>query len=442
LGEFFVSQTIADLPPQAVDYAAMLIASTLASAALGSGIESAGIVRSLAREQGGQPQASLWYDKGPRLPAVLAARANATMSDAAASDDSDLRNIVHPGTPLVSAALAIGEWQGSSGEDVLSAIVLGYEAAGRIGGAITPGFRRLGFHGCIVAVFGATVATSRLLHLDAVETTHAIALAATSMGGIMAAANTSVAREYHGGMAAQNGVLAALAAQKGYRAEERIFEVPAGFFEIYHGANTETATQNLGKGWQILDQIAIKLVPGGHPHHALAEAAANAAIEGNVSPDEVESITMSKVGMDWLTGPVHPTDLVGIAHSPAYFLSAGVADRDFSWQHATPQKIADPVIFALEDKVQVGEPITQETGRFREGCIVTIRTRDGRSYSSTVYAPKGSALRGVTWTDVDAKYRALMPASGLGLHETEAALALIHDFRSVGNVAELIGLLR
>jgi 2-methylcitrate dehydratase PrpD len=262
------------------------------------------------------------------------------------------------------------------------------------------------------------------------------------MGGIMAAANTSVAREYHGGMAAQNGVLAAFAAQKGYRAEERIFETAEGFFEIYHGTDTESATRDFGKSWQILDQIAIKLVPGGHPHHALAEAAANAAIAGNVSPDEVETITMSKVGVTKLPGPVHPTDLVGIAHSPAYYLSAGVADREFSWQHATPQKIADPVIVSLEDKVRIGEPITQDVERFKEGCIVTIRTRDGRSFSSTVYAPKGSALRGVSWSDVDAKYRALMPASGLGQQQIEASLALIHDFASVGNVAELIGLVR
>jgi 2-methylcitrate dehydratase PrpD len=55
------------------------------------------------------------------------------MSDAAASDDSDLRNIVHAGTTLVSTSLAIAERTGASGQDVLAAIVLGYEASGRIG---------------------------------------------------------------------------------------------------------------------------------------------------------------------------------------------------------------------------------------------------------------------------------------------------------------------
>jgi hypothetical protein len=77
--------------------------------------------------------------------------------------------------------------------------------------------------------------------------------------------------------------------------------------------------------------MAIKLVPGGHPYHALAEAAANAAREGNIAPQDVESITVSRPGFTALTGPLHPTDLISMAHSPGYFLAAGVADHSFSW---------------------------------------------------------------------------------------------------------------
>jgi len=33
----------------------------------------------------------------------------------------------------------------------------------------------------------------------------------------------------------------------------------------------------------IITDMAIKLIPGGHPYHALAEAAANAAREGNIN---------------------------------------------------------------------------------------------------------------------------------------------------------------
>jgi 2-methylcitrate dehydratase PrpD len=371
-----------------------------------------------------------------------AARVNAVMSDAAASDDSDLRNIVHAGTTLVSTSLAMAERTGASGQDVLAAIVLGYEASGRIGEAITPKFRTQGFHGCLVAIFGGAVATSRLLGLDAAHMAQAIALSATSMGGLAAAANTSVAREYHAGLAAMLGVRAALAVHKGYVAEESILETRQGFFEVYGGADGVGVTRDLGKEWDIITDMAIKLVPGGHPSHALAEAAANAAIAGNILPDEVDSIILSRPGVTALSGPLHPTDLIDMAHSPAYFLAAGVADHDFSWVHATEAKITDPVIHQLLDKVRVGAPPTDDVERYRQGATVTVRTKDGRTFASTVYAPKGSGVRGIDWADVDAKYRTLVPNAQLSDRQVEESLHMIHDFRHVTHVSALTDLLR
>src|SRR5262249_52275983 len=124
-----------DLPPQTIEHAKMLIASTLASAAPGSLIDSARIVRDIAKERGGKPEATVWFD-GAKLPLDQVARVNAMLSDAAASDDSDLRNVAHTGTTLVATGLAIGERSGATGEDLLCAIVTGYEAAGRIGKAL------------------------------------------------------------------------------------------------------------------------------------------------------------------------------------------------------------------------------------------------------------------------------------------------------------------
>jgi 2-methylcitrate dehydratase PrpD len=442
LAEFLTQVSYVDLPSQTVDHAAMLIASTIASAALGSGIVSSTIIRALAREHGGTPEASIWFDSGPKLPVADAAQVNAVMSDAAASDDSDLRNIVHAGTTLVSTSLAMAERMGASGQDVLAAIVLGYEASGRIGEAITPKFRTQGFHGCLVAIFGGAVATGRLLGLDAAHMAQAIALSATSMGGLAAAANTSVAREYHAGLAAILGVRAALAAQKGYVAEESILETRQGFFEVYGGADGVGVTQDLGKEWDIITDMAIKLVPGGHPSHALAEAAANAARAGNISPDDVDTITLSRPGVTALSGPVHPTDLIDMAHSPAYFLAAGVADHDFSWVHATEAKIKDPVIHQLLDKVRIGAPPTDNVERYRQGATVTIRTKDGRTFSNTVYAPKGAGVLGIAWADVEAKYRTLVPAAQLRDQQIEESLHMIHDFPHVTHVCTLIDLLQ
>lgn len=445
LAAFLARVGAGDLSAQAVEHAKMLIASTLASAALGAGIESSAIIRDLAREHAGRADASVWFDPGPKLPVAEVAQVNAVMSDAAASDDSDLRNIVHAGTTLVAAGLAVAERMGTNGEEVLAAIVLGYEVAGRIGRAITPGFRLRGFHGCVVAVFAGAVAGGRLLRLDPAQVAQAIALAATSVGGLMIAANTSTAREYHAGLAAMLGVRAALAAQRGYRAEERILEAERGFFEVYGGAEGSSAgasvTAGLGESWDIVTDMAIKLVPGGHPYHALAEAAANAAREGDIAPPDIESIIVSRPGLTDLTGPPHPIDLIGMAHSPAYFLAAGAADHDFSWVHATAEKIADPVIHQLIDRVQVGPPPEKDVERYRQGATVTIRTFDGRVVASTVFVPKGAGALGISWADIDRKYRQLMPHAQLADRQIEASLAIIHDFRRLADVSEFTGLL-
>ena len=442
LAAFLTQVSHADIPPQALEHAAMLISSTVASAACGSGIASSAIIRDLAKERGGTPEASIWFDSSTKLPVADAAQVNAVMSDAAASDDSDLRNIVHAGTTLVSTSLAIAERTGASGQDILAAIVLGYEASGRIGEAITPAFQTRGFHGCVVAIFGGAVATGRLLRLDEAGMAQAIALSATSIGGLRAAADTSVAREYHAGLAAMLGIQAALAARRGYLAEERILETQRGFCAVYGDTDSSSVTRGLGDAWDIITDMAIKLVPGGHPSHSLAEAAANAARAGQIAPDDVETITLSRPGVTALTGPIHPADLIDMAHSPAYFLAAGVADHGFSWSHATEAKITDPVIHQLIDKVQVGTPPTDQVEQYKQGATVTIRTKDGRTFSSTVFAPKGAGALGIDWADVDAKYRTLVPRAQVSDQQVEASLQVIHDFGSVKHASELTDLLK
>src|SRR5436190_22871285 len=92
LAEFVTKAGFNDLPPLAIERAKMVIASTFASAAVGTDIESARIVRDLAKDKGGSRQASVWFD-GSELPLAEVARVNAVLSDAAASDDSDIRNV-------------------------------------------------------------------------------------------------------------------------------------------------------------------------------------------------------------------------------------------------------------------------------------------------------------------------------------------------------------
>ena len=432
----------ARLPPKAIEHAKMILASTLASAASGFRIGSARIVRDLAKEQGGRADATLWFD-GTKLPVAQAARVNAMASDAAASDDSDLRNIAHTGTCLSAVGLAIAERAGLSGADVLAAIVAGYEAAGRIGGALSES--RNGFHASVIVAFGGTVAAAKLLKLTDEQMAHAISITATTMGGLTIGTN-SWAREYHAGNAALCAVNAAQAAGRGYSVNEDMLEARRGFFAIFGSgkAGVQSITRETGGDWDIVKYLAIKLVPGAHALQASAEAAANAARQANAAPEEIAKILVSGPGSRDQTvsgSPRPPKDMVEAIHSAAYFVASAVADRDFSWVHATDEKIHRPVISRLIGMVEADPAPPPVHYDWSWGGTVTIVTKSGARFTSTVDAPKGSGPRGIEWSDVDAKYRALLPGSGLPAQRIEEILKRIHAFDRVKQVAEFTRLL-
>ena len=439
LARLFNATRFADLPPLAIERAKMIIASTVASAASGSLIASARIVRDLAKERGGRPEATVWFD-GAKLPLGDAARVNAMFSDAAASDDSDLRNVAHTGTTVTAAGLAVAERTGATGQDLLCAIVTGYEAAGRIGEAL--GANRQGFHASVIVAFGGVVTAAKLLRLTDEQMAHALSLIATTMGGLAIGTN-SWAREYHAGNAALAAVNAAQAASRGYTANEDMLEAPRGFFAVFSGDRVDTGllTRDFGKEWDIVTHMAIKLVPGAHAFHPSVEAAVNAARQSGVPPDQVARILVSGAQSRTIAAGQRPKDMVEAIHSLPYFIASAVADKDFSWVHATPERIHNPAVARLMDLIEADPSPPPVRYTWSWGGAVTIVTRSGARYSSSVDAPRGSGPRGIDWSDVDAKYRALMPESKVPARRIEESLALIHRFDQVKHVSELTRLI-
>jgi 2-methylcitrate dehydratase PrpD len=439
LAGFLLGVRYEDLPVEAIENAKKVIASTLASAAVGSTIRSAQIAREVAREQGGAADATAWFSDGLKLPLPNAVRVNAMLSDAAASDDSDLRNIAHIGTILTAMSLAAAEKTGASGRDVLAAMVAGYEASGRIGAAISPGLGERGIHACVITVFGGVIAGSRLLGLSVEQAAEALSLAATSMGGLAVSTN-SWAREYHAGAAALSATNAVLSASKGYAANPDTFESKRGFLEVFGGKEdaVEMLMRGLGGDWDIVTELAIKIWPGAHPLSAAVEAACNAAIAGDVDPDAVASIRVAGPRFRALVGHKHPKDLVGAIHSLAYYLASAVADREFSWQHASIEKILDPTIDRLQDLVDVEPDNDPSRHTWGWGATVTITMQDGTRHRSTVNAPRGSGPRGIEWADVEHKVRTLTPQSGKSAAEVERLLEVCHGLEELGDVSALV----
>jgi 2-methylcitrate dehydratase PrpD len=444
LAEFATAVSAEALPAVAFERAKMSLASTVASAGMGFRIPSARIIRELDLRVGGAAVATVWFD-GTRLPPGVAARVNAVASDAAASDDSDLRSIAHIGTIVSTVSMALGQQLASSGADILTAMVVGYEIGGRIDEALTPGRMQRGFHGSVSTVFAGTVAAGRLLQLSPRQMAHAIALAATSIGGMAISADTSWGREYHAGASAAAAMQAALAAQAGFTGELAVLEHPRGFLAAMGGQAIDDITRDLGASWDIVTDMAIKLMPGAHPFHATAEAASDAARMGSVDPRDVREVFISS-SVQWtkFKGERHPRNLVDAAHSLYYFVAASIVDGRFTWQHMDEAKMADPVIAALQEKIVFDPDPPPLPDRFphRHGGTVIIRLNDGREFRSTCKAPRGSGARGIDWADVEEKYRALVPLAGLAPPRVEESLELIRAFAvadAANRLARLVG---
>lgn len=450
LGQFAATWPSEELPAVAIERAKMSLSSTLASAAIGCRIDSVRAVRQAELEASGSllsqapGLAELWF-LGQRLPAERAARINAMASDAAASDDSDLRSIAHIGTIVSAVGLAVGSVRGCSGSDILSAMVVGYEVAGRVDEALTPGRMQRGFHGSVSTVFGSAVACGRLMQLDAERMAHALALTASSACGMAIAADTSCAREYHAGLAAQLGIQAAQAARHGFRAELDVMEAPRGFFDAFNGQDLGAVSQGLGESWDIVTDMAIKLMPGAHPFHALAEAAAQARAQHGVVPHEVQRVVISAPQLaTWAAQAVAPTDLVGAAHSVPYFVAVALVDGQVGWDLFEPHKMQDPRILQLLQRVVFDPDPPPHPDRFghRHGGTLHFEMRDGTRRSVTCRAPRGSGARGIEWADVDAKYNSLLERAGVATPTRQCSLDALHAFQNAGSPEVLLASLR
>src|SRR6266478_3422740 len=118
-------------------------------------------------EAGGSPQASV-IGHGTRLPVLSAALVNGAAAHALDYDDVNMAMPGHPSVVILPALFALAELRRSSGREVVTAFVAGYETACRIGAALRPGHYDLGFHSTgTVGAFGAAAACARLLGLDA-----------------------------------------------------------------------------------------------------------------------------------------------------------------------------------------------------------------------------------------------------------------------------------
>ncbi len=158
-----------------------------------------------------------------------AALINGTAAHALDYDDVHFRLHGHPTTCIAPATLALGEFLGASGRDVLTAFILGTEVGCALGEMCDDGHYEAGFHATgTMGTFGAAAACARLMGLDSAATTHALSIAASQASGLKVNFGT-MTKPYHAGKAAMNGLMAARLAARGFTASDRSIEGPQGF---------------------------------------------------------------------------------------------------------------------------------------------------------------------------------------------------------------------
>src|SRR5436853_2953399 len=238
------------LPSEVADMARLCLADWL-GVAIGAAEEPAGrIVREVAAGWRSEGRATMLF--GNTAAAPLAALANGTLAHCLDFDDTYVKAITHTSAPVWAATLALGEEIGADEAAMLSAFVAGFETAARIGDGLGEPVSARGWHG--TGVFGrlsAAAAAAVLLRLDAKQSLHALGAAATQTGGLTASFGT-MAKPFHAGRAAMDGIVAAQLAARGFAAATGLFE-PGGGLDTALVQDRSVTFAPLGVvGWRIL----------------------------------------------------------------------------------------------------------------------------------------------------------------------------------------------
>src|SRR4029079_4748188 len=157
---------------------------------------------------------------------------------------------------ILPAVLATAEALGRSGMDVLRAFIAGYDAAGFVGSLVMRSHYERGFHStATVGSFGAAAAAGLLLDLDEAQMAVAFGLAGTQAAGLKSMFGT-MAKPFHAGRAAANGVLAAPLAGRGKCGAGRTpcgARIPRQSWRARGGAGLRRDTER----WRSVDRCAI-----------------------------------------------------------------------------------------------------------------------------------------------------------------------------------------
>ena len=346
-----------------------------------------------------------------------AALLNGALGHSLDFDDTHAAASLHPGAPVIPAALAAGEMAGAGGAEVLAAIIAGYEMTCRIALALPAGehYAR-GFHPTATCgAFGAAAAAGRVFGLDAAAIASALGIALSqSAGSLQFLANGAWTKRFQVGWAALSGLAAATLAREGFKGAAEALEGRHGFFRAYAPAPVpERAVQDLGSAFELM-QTAVKPYPSCRYGHAGIDAALALRAEHGFRADEIEAVTygLPRSGMLLVGEPAeqkaNPANVVDGQFSGPFVLSVALATGAMNWD--SYRLLRDPVVRGLLPKVRCAfDPeIEAEFPRYMSGKV-TLRAR-GQEFVKKITVPKGEPANFLAEAELRQKFAGLADA--------------------------------
>ncbi|HEY3835665.1 MAG TPA: MmgE/PrpD family protein, partial [Bryobacteraceae bacterium] len=291
LASYIVKGRLDDIPTPVRKEATRTLLNWVGCVLGGSQSEAVGIAISALSPFFGPAQASLLGRK-ERTDILNAALINGISSHVLDFDDTHLRTVIHPAGPVLSAILALAEYQPVSGADFLNAMVLGIEAECRIGNAVYPAHYDIGWHITGTAgVFGAAAASGKLLGLSEQQMVWALSLAATQPVGLREMFGT-MTKSFHPGRAAHNGLTAAFLAAKNFTSSDHGIEAKSGWANVLSTQRDYAEiTEKLGRTYEV-SVNSYKPFPCGVVMHPTIDGCIQLRRQYQLTPDQIDGVEL------------------------------------------------------------------------------------------------------------------------------------------------------
>lgn len=341
---------------------------------------------------------------------------------------------------VLPGVLAVGEAAGSPGKDMLAALILGYDVAGRLATGFTP--RPLAHQNGQVSLIAAAAAGARLRGLDTAGVSLAMRIAATLVltPSYTNAVAGATALNVAGGMSGFAASLAPELALAGFVAQpDAIEEVLSQL--VGDGFAPEHITTALGQDWQVTKNY-FRLYACCNPIHPALDCLAAALAELKPRPGELARIEIATYRFASVMRNPDPPNYFASKYSLPHAAATMVVRGGAGFTELDDGALADPVIAALRHKVQIAEDpaMSALTPKLRP-AKVTVTLADGRSATVARDSHRGDFSEPFSEDELRAKFRELAGAVLLpqGVAAVERAVDDVEEWPDVG---DLTGLLR